>query len=73
MARVLLLSDHLGRLRCIAFYWGNAENGFYFSILDASLVNLTLMLQSLVDLLLHSGLRAISRVEDKLLEIMSLH
>ena len=62
-------SFRLDRLRCIAFYRGNVEDGAYFSILDESLVDLTLLLWSLVHLLLLFCLRELPGVEDELLEI----
>ena len=63
------MSFYLDRLRCIAFYWGSVEDGAYFSILDESLVDLTLLLRSLVHLLLRFCLRELPGVEDELLEI----
>jgi len=49
-------SFHLERLRCIAFYQGSTEDGFYFLIMEESLVDLTFYMRSLIYLLLYSGL-----------------
>ena len=55
------------------FYQGSAENGIYFSILDESLVDLTLLLRGLEGFFLHFGLRGLPEVEDKLFEILSVY
>ena len=62
----------LDRLRCIAFCRGSI-GGVCLPILEESLVDLILLTQSLIHLLLYSGLRRLFGVENELLEIPSIY